>query len=41
LWIKSSIQALNVETPISVLDTFNGISEVKNIIGRVAHGVYY
>lgn len=39
-WMNSPISALNNEMPISFLDTFYGINEVKNLIGRIAYGVY-
>ena len=39
-WMNSPITALNNEKPIAFLDTFYGINEVKNIIGRLAYGVY-
>jgi len=39
-WMKSEIRALGFEKPISLLDTPFGIEEVKNILGRLIHGVY-
>ncbi len=38
-WMDTPILALDNEKPISFLDTFYGINEVKNIIGRLAYGI--
>lgn len=39
-WIQTSNRALDNKRPIELLDTIFGIDEVKNIIGRIEHGVY-
>jgi putative toxin-antitoxin system antitoxin component (TIGR02293 family) len=39
-WVKTSNRALGDRVPLEVMDTFFGIEEVKNIIGRIEHGVY-
>lgn len=39
LWLKSPVLALGNETPISLLNTFTGISVVLDILGRIEHGV--
>lgn len=39
-WMRSEIRALDFEKPISLLDTPFGINDVKQIIGRIEHGVY-
>jgi len=39
-WMKSEIRSLGYTTPLSLLDTLYGIEEVKNVIGRIAYGVY-
>lgn len=39
-WMKSEIRALGYATPLSFLDTLYGMEEVKNVIGRIAYGVY-
>ena len=39
-WMRSEIRALGYQKPIHLLDTPFGIQEVKNIIGRLEHGVY-
>ncbi|MFN0047744.1 MAG: antitoxin Xre/MbcA/ParS toxin-binding domain-containing protein [Cytophagales bacterium] len=38
-WMNTPILALGQEKPIAFLDTFYGINEVKNIIGRMAYGI--
>ncbi len=39
-WLKTSSEALGNVTPLSLMDTFYGIEEVKKELGRIAHGVY-
>ena len=39
-WMNSEIRALGFQVPINLLDTPFGIDEVKNVIGRLEHGVY-
>ena len=39
-WIFQPIQALGGQAPYSFLDNQYGREEVKNIIGRIAYGVY-
>ncbi|MHB1178459.1 MAG: type II RES/Xre toxin-antitoxin system antitoxin [Daejeonella sp.] len=39
-WIQTSNRALGNKKPMELLDTIFGIDEVKNIIGRIEHGVY-
>ncbi len=39
-WMKSEIRALGYQKPIELLDTPFGINDVKNVIGRLEHGVY-
>jgi putative toxin-antitoxin system antitoxin component (TIGR02293 family) len=39
-WMNSAIRALGFQKPISLLDTPFGITEVKNVIGRLEYGVY-
>ena len=39
-WMNSEIRALGFQKPINLLDTPFGITEVKNIIGRLEYGVY-
>jgi putative toxin-antitoxin system antitoxin component (TIGR02293 family) len=38
-WMKTENMALQ-SRPIDLTDTFYGISEIRNIIGRIAYGVY-
>lgn len=40
IWLKSSIQALDGESPINLLDTPTGIQWVLDILGRIEYGVY-
>ena len=39
-WLKTPSEALGNVTPLSLMDTFYGIDEVKKELGRIAHGVY-
>jgi putative toxin-antitoxin system antitoxin component (TIGR02293 family) len=39
-WIATPLHALNGKTPISIMDTVYGMEEVRNLIGRIAYGVY-
>lgn len=39
-WLKTPAEALGNVTPLSMMDTFYGIDEVKKELGRIAHGVY-
>ncbi|MBC7567722.1 MAG: DUF2384 domain-containing protein [Pedobacter sp.] len=39
-WVQASNRALGNRIPLEVMDTIFGIDEVKNIIGRIQHGVY-
>lgn len=39
-WMKSEIRALGYVTPLSLIDTLYGVEEVRNLIGRIAYGVY-
>lgn len=39
-WIQTPNKALGSRKPLELLDTIFGIEEVKNIIGRIEHGVY-
>jgi putative toxin-antitoxin system antitoxin component (TIGR02293 family) len=40
IWINSPILALGQQKPKSFLDTSLGICMLKNILGRIEHGVY-
>jgi len=40
IWMNSEIRSLGFQKPIDLLDTPFGIEEVKNILGRLEHGVY-
>ena len=39
-WMDSEVRPLDYQKPIELLDTPFGINDVKNIIGRLAYGVY-
>ena len=39
-WLKTPSEAFGNVAPLSLLDTFYGIDEVKKEIGRIAYGVY-
>lgn len=39
-WMDQENRALGNIKPIDLLDTMIGVEEVKNIIGRIEHGVY-
>jgi len=39
-WLRTSITALNQETPLRLLDTPAGIRWVSTLLGRMAYGVY-
>jgi len=39
-WMQIENRALSNKRPIDLLDTSFGMIEVKNLIGRIAHGVY-
>ena len=39
-WLREPNPALNNEKPLDYLDTYQGIQEIKNLLGRIIHGVY-
>ncbi len=39
-WMQLPVQALGGQTPFSLLDNQFGREEVRNLIGRIAYGVY-
>ncbi|WP_256004987.1 type II RES/Xre toxin-antitoxin system antitoxin [Pedobacter deserti] len=39
-WVTAPNRSLDNRIPLEVMDTVFGIDEVKNIIGRIQHGVY-
>lgn len=39
-WMKSPNISISGKSPISLADTLTGIGEIKNMIGRIAYGVY-
>lgn len=39
-WLQSPVRALGGKTPLSLLDTEEGIVRVKDVLGQVEHGVW-
>lgn len=39
-WMKTPNRALGMELPLSLAETIYGIEEIRNLIGRIAYGVY-
>ncbi|MEJ0056991.1 MAG: MbcA/ParS/Xre antitoxin family protein [Bacteroidota bacterium] len=39
-WLKTPSEAFGNVTPLSLMDTFYGLDEVKKEIGRIAYGIY-
>lgn len=39
-WLKAPVRSLGDQSPISLLDTQEGIDRVKDVLGRVEHGVW-
>ena len=39
-WLKAPVRSLGDQAPISLLDTQDGINRVKDVLGRVEHGVW-
>ncbi len=39
-WLKSSKRALGGKTPLDFADTEVGIEEIKELLGRIEHGVF-
>ncbi|RZL17538.1 MAG: DUF2384 domain-containing protein [Pedobacter sp.] len=39
-WVQTPNRALGNRIPLEVMDTFFGMREVTDIIGRIQHGVY-
>jgi len=38
--MKTENRALGWITPLSLVDTLYGIEEVRNVVGRIAYGVF-
>jgi putative toxin-antitoxin system antitoxin component (TIGR02293 family) len=39
-WLKAPVRSLGDQPPLSLLDTEEGIERVKDVLGRVEHGVW-
>ena len=39
-WLQAKLRVLNYKTPLDFLDTTFGAKLIKDILGRLEHGVY-
>ena len=39
-WLETPVRALHDRTPLSLLNTAEGIGQVQDVLGRVEHGVW-
>jgi len=39
-WLRSPVRALGDQTPISLLNTPEGMAQVEDVLGRIEHGVW-
>jgi len=39
-WLKAPVRSLGDQSPLSVMDTQEGIQRVSDVLGRVEHGVW-
>ena len=39
-WLKAPVRSLGDQSPLSLLDTEEGINRVTDVLGRVEHGVW-
>ncbi|MFY0671826.1 MAG: DUF2384 domain-containing protein [Bacteroidia bacterium] len=39
-WLRTPIMALGQEPPLLLLDTYIGMQQVKQVLGRLSHGVF-
>ena len=39
-WLKTPVRALGDQTPVSLLNTPEGVAQVQDTLGRVEHGVW-
>ncbi len=40
IWLRKEIRALNYKAPLDFLDTTFGVKLIRDILGRIEHGVY-
>ena len=39
-WLKAPVRSLGDQTPLSLLDSPEGLAQVQDTLGRVEHGVW-
>jgi putative toxin-antitoxin system antitoxin component (TIGR02293 family) len=39
-WLKTPVRSLGDQTPLSLLNTTEGVAQVHDTLGRVEHGVW-
>ena len=39
-WLKSPVRALGDKTPLSLLTSAEGVTQVQDVLGRIEHGVW-
>lgn len=39
-WLKSPVRSLGDQTPLSLLNSPEGVAQVQDVLGRVEHGVW-
>ena len=39
-WLKTPVRSLGDQTPVSLLNTPEGLAQVQDTLGRVEHGVW-
>lgn len=39
-WLKTPVRSLGDQSPLSLLDTPEGVDRVTDVLGRVEHGVW-
>jgi len=39
-WLKTANKSLGGKSPLEIMDTIYGLQEIKNLIGRIEHGVF-
>ena len=39
-WLRTPIPALSDRTPLSMLNTADGIEHIEDVLGRIEHGVW-
>lgn len=39
-WLRTPVRSLDDQTPLSLLDTSEGVGRVQDTLGRIEHGVW-